>query len=318
MAYAVDAAIREQNKRLTANQEGEDDGGDWLSSAAAQRMSLAEPEIGHCREIISKFGGVIREGTAVAIPKQTHNERKNRTYLAVSPDSFRSRSQPSHVIVSAGIAGYKGHKPHAAAWSTPHRRADRQSPFLAPYLEAQGESTEEYTPIKPHAPDRFGHVDQSKLRQSECAALARPLTIRRRAALRAIRLAPPSPPSPSPLFSALMCPSIPVSCVCACVCALCSLSVCLALSLSGSNLPPGYSGHVPRTKGNSTMSFGTSHWRAEKPVTRSQSQAIASQRAQQKGVEAGAIDYMHPDDMLEFQRQQQGGAGGDNYVDLSC
>ena len=75
---------------------------------------------------------------------------------------------------------------------------------------------------------------------------------------------------------------------------------------------------MPRTKADSTASFGTSHWRAQKPVTRAQSQAIASQRAKQKGVEAGAIDYMHPDDMLEFQRQQQGGAGGGNYIDLSC
>jgi hypothetical protein len=220
MAYEVDAQIREMNRRITANQEGED-GGAWLSSKAAQRMSLAEPEIGHCREVISKFGGVIKESTAVAIPKQPWHERKNREYLAISPDSFRSRSPPTHVVVGGGIAGYKGHKPHAPQWSVPQRRADRNSAYLAPYLEAEGISTETYPPQKPQTIDRFAHVDQSKFKKR-------------------------------------------------------------------SDLPPGYAGHVPRVQGNATESFGTSHWRTSKPVTRAHAAAIAKQQAMDLAARSGA------------------------------
>ena len=68
MAYAVDDAIRREGMRIASRQEGDADGGSWLSSKAAQRMSLAEPEAAHTRTIISKFGGVIRVGTAAAIP----------------------------------------------------------------------------------------------------------------------------------------------------------------------------------------------------------------------------------------------------------
>ena len=221
MAYEVDAQIREMNRRITANQEGDDDGGAWLSSKAAQRMSLAEPEIGHCREVISKFGGVIKESTAVAIPKQPWHERKNREYLAISPDSFRSRSPPTHVVVGGGIAGYKGHKPHAPQWSVPQRRADRNSAYLAPYLEAEGISTEAYPPQKPQTIDRFAHVDQSVYKKR-------------------------------------------------------------------SDLPPGYAGHVPRVKGNATESFGTSHWRTNKPVTRAHAAAIAKQQAMDLAARSGA------------------------------
>ena len=46
-----------------------------------------------------------------------------------------------------------GYQPHAPTWSVPHRRADRESPFLKPYLEANGEDLDKYPPQKPHAPD---------------------------------------------------------------------------------------------------------------------------------------------------------------------
>jgi len=132
MAYAVDAQIREMNKKLTADKEGED-GEDWLHSDAAQRMSLANPEMAHCRTVISKFGGTIKQGAPLAIPTQTWNEDAARNPFSFSPDSFRNRSQPTHVIVNGGIPGYKGHRPHAANWTMPHRRADRHSPFLKPF-----------------------------------------------------------------------------------------------------------------------------------------------------------------------------------------
>jgi len=149
MAYSVDAQIREANKRLTADKEGED-GEAWLSSDAAKRMSLANPEAAHCRTIISKFGGTIKQGTPLAIPTQTWNEDAANNPFSFRPDSFRNRSQPTHVIVNGGIPGYRGHRPHAANWGMPHRRADRHSPFLKPYLSASGESLEEYPANAPH------------------------------------------------------------------------------------------------------------------------------------------------------------------------
>jgi len=152
MAYAVDDQIRQQHAAITAQQHGDDDGGDWLHSKAAQRMSLALPEFAHTREVISKFGGVIRMGTPVAVPAQTWNQSEAQRN-PFSSDSFRSRLQPSHVIVNAGIPNYAGHKPHAAQWSMPHRRADRRSPALQPYLEAVGQSTEMYPTVRPHVPD---------------------------------------------------------------------------------------------------------------------------------------------------------------------
>lgn len=106
MAHAVDAQIREQNRKLTEGREGEDDGTDWLHSDAAQRASLASGESAHCRTVISKFGGIIKEGSAVALPPQTWEKKSNKTaYLSLHPDSFRSRVAPSHVVVSAGVPG---------------------------------------------------------------------------------------------------------------------------------------------------------------------------------------------------------------------
>ena len=153
MAYAVDARIREQHRLATAGKEGTD-GEDWLHSDAAQRQSLALPEFAHTREVISKFGGVIRTGTPVSIPNQFWNQSQlEQSRNPFSSDSFRSRSTPSHVIINSGIAGYKGFRPQAAQWSMPHRRADKRSAFLKPYIEGTGGNTEVYSANTPHVPD---------------------------------------------------------------------------------------------------------------------------------------------------------------------
>jgi len=165
MAYAVDAQIREMNKRLTADKVG-DEGEDWLHSDAAQRMSLANPEMAHTRTVISKFGGTIKQGAPLAIPTQTWNEDAARNPFSLSPDSFRNRSQPTHVIVNGGIPGYRGHRPHAANWTMPHRRADRHSPFLKPFLAQTNQSLEEYPANAPHDTDggaRFAMPDKAKM-----------------------------------------------------------------------------------------------------------------------------------------------------------
>ena len=146
---SIDDAIRERNKQIAAklNEQGDKEKG-----------SLARPETAHVRTVISKFGGTIRQGTAVAIPEQKWQARQEE--LATEPESHRSRHVPSHVVISAGIPGYRGHFPHAPQWNTPYRRADKRSPFLKPYLEAMGVDTIAYDAHRPHALDH-SHLDVS-------------------------------------------------------------------------------------------------------------------------------------------------------------
>ena len=255
MAYAVDHAIRAQGMKIASQQEGED-GGSWLSSKAAQRMSLAEPEAAHCRTMISKFGGVIRVGTAAAIPKQSWNKHKVTEF----EDSYNGRHQPSHVVVNSAIAGYAGHRPeapqvsslaldqkacrlyptdiqcdstHSATlqWGMPHRRADLESPYVKPYLKAFGIPTDMYK-VDAHAPDNV--------------------------ALTSISALPAAWQSNN--------------------------------TMGNSGMPePGYRGHLPQTKGNAVENFGTSFFRQSKPATRraqvAHAHAFARERATLSGVQ---------------------------------
>jgi len=273
MAYAVDAAIREQNKRLTAGKQGGDDGNDYLHSAAAQKMSLALPEFAHTREVISKFGDVIRVGTPVAIPHQTWNHGKTPSNNPF--DSFRSRSPPTHVMINSGISGYQGHKPQAAQWTMPHRtrarrphrtvqrpcqpvwprlssdcralsravrvytgRADRQSNQMAPFLQSRGVSTEEYPANRPHAP-----THNALSLPGGRAALA---STQRRPAI-------------------------------------------------------GYTGHLRGTSGDATQCFGTSHWRAKAPISRADEALMGFEAGETKGRQWGA-DYKPPAEREAHQR----------------
>ena len=127
MAYSVDKAIREQGKRIAAQQAGDDDGGAWLSSKAAQRMSLAEPENAHCRTLISKFGGTIRVGNAVSIPPQPWHNQAIKHY----EDSYFGRHTPTHVVVNSAIPGYRGHRPHAPRDLHGHRTRPASMPSFA-------------------------------------------------------------------------------------------------------------------------------------------------------------------------------------------
>ena len=94
--------------------------------------SLAQPESTYLRTVISRFGGMMKEGSAVAIPAQTWN------FVRSDPTtSYRSRFGSTHSVVGAGVPGYMGYVPHgttanafaqrnmqtAAAVSRPARRA---------------------------------------------------------------------------------------------------------------------------------------------------------------------------------------------------
>ena len=217
MAYAVDKAIREQGMRIAMQQEGEN-GGSWLSSKAAQRMSLAEPESAFCREQISKFGGMIKVGTAVAIPKQTWNKQSIKPF----EDSYQGRHAPSHVVINNAIPGYRGHRPNAPQWGVPQRRADQESPWIKPFLEASGLPTDTYK--------------------------AEPTRTADRASLKSISVRPKAWQSNN--------------------------------SLGTSGMPvPGYSGHLPQTKGNAIDNFGTSFFRRHQPFSRQAEAAHARAQA---------------------------------------
>jgi len=135
------------------------------------KCSLAAPEKTHVREVISKFGGVIKAGSAVSIPPQTWNGSKaaktmyaqDANFLALHPDSYRSRYQPSHVVASAGISGYTGHKPQNPSWSIPHRRPDLRAKHISPHLEdPHAAEWENYPPQQSHAPDHVA-LDRNAL-----------------------------------------------------------------------------------------------------------------------------------------------------------
>lgn len=80
-----------------------------------ETMSKAATERAYMRSVISKFGSIIKVGTAVQIPPQTWDEPREGAVQALS---FRKRVPPEFEIVSAGVPGYAGHLPNGAI---PHR-----------------------------------------------------------------------------------------------------------------------------------------------------------------------------------------------------
>lgn len=145
---ASNEKFRADQARLSADKVGEDsgymEGEEFTHSYEGQRRSLALPEFAHPREVISKFGDVITQGTPVTIPAQRFpRERALLPNGGVSAplqsnnpfDSLHTRSSPTHVIVNTGVPGYQGHRPHAAQWGMPHRTRPRlpaRPPLPAP------------------------------------------------------------------------------------------------------------------------------------------------------------------------------------------
>jgi hypothetical protein len=103
---------------------------------------------------------MIKTGAVVAVPPQTWDADAHK--LSTEPESYRSRFAPTHVVISQGIPGYTGHRPHNPSWHCQLRRADLSGPNMAPYLQGAGVKTENYHPQQPHAPDHTA-LDRSRL-----------------------------------------------------------------------------------------------------------------------------------------------------------
>ena len=67
-------------------------------------------ETQHCRSVVSRFGGMIDEGHAVAIPTQTW--KAEDPALWGNEYDFNARHPASHPTLTAGIPGYSGFRPH--------------------------------------------------------------------------------------------------------------------------------------------------------------------------------------------------------------
>jgi hypothetical protein len=85
----------------------------------------------YLRSVISRFGGMIQEGTAVQIPPQTWDRN-----LSASPTSFRSRSvgRPTHSIVGSGVPGYMGWVPHGKGQTVGERNANDRAANRARFV----------------------------------------------------------------------------------------------------------------------------------------------------------------------------------------
>ena len=145
---AQNAYIAEHNKLF----------GHEYGSAEMMAGSLAKKETVHTVERISKFGGTIKTGAVCMIPEQTWN-KEDKTYLALHPVSYyeRAHAHPTHVVATAGIPGYTGHKPHNPKWSVPLRRPNMRAEHVRQHVAANGMADlidfENYEPQKAHAPD---------------------------------------------------------------------------------------------------------------------------------------------------------------------
>lgn len=74
-----------------------------------EALSMASTERAYVRNVISKFGGMIQVGTAVAIPPQTWERNVPPGRLNGMPYMPAERK-----IITAGIPGYCGHLPNGS------------------------------------------------------------------------------------------------------------------------------------------------------------------------------------------------------------
>ena len=68
-------------------------------------------ETANLRPVVSRFGGMVMESSAVHIPKQASSVSVG---AADNDNDFESRCQPSVTNVYAGIPGYQGYRPQAS------------------------------------------------------------------------------------------------------------------------------------------------------------------------------------------------------------
>jgi len=112
-------------------------------------------ETTHLRNKVSKFGGMVQEGTAVLIPPQTWDANEPKGPEGGVQTSFRTRHQPSHNTVRTGVPNSGAYLPHGGKPRSKFDQfnwTDRESPEKAASLKA------------PHAPD-YRALDRSGMPQ---------------------------------------------------------------------------------------------------------------------------------------------------------
>lgn len=71
----------------------------------------------HKRQVVSRFGGMIDEGHATAMPSQTWNEQSQA--LWGNEYDFNARHPTQHATLTAGVPGYSGFRPHGNSYLYP-------------------------------------------------------------------------------------------------------------------------------------------------------------------------------------------------------
>lgn len=231
-------------------------------------------EVPHIRTVISRYGGVIRQAAAVAIPPQTKGGYSRALHVTRStqPQDGKGHGDNSNRDRAGGwLVGYSGHRPGArdihntmACGGVPlFHSTNGPRPILGQGVALADRPTTSWQEIAPAhkptpkgaavvggvgIPGYAGHVPHGV----PLDELGRPMR-------------PASAPSISvraPEYKALDRSGMP-------------------------KMMPlvGYTGHLRRTK-ESNVCFGTSHWRPQAPPSRAAQAALAYERARQKAIEA--------------------------------
>ena len=106
----------------------------------------------HLRPTVSRFGGMIQEGNAVAIPNQTWDQNAP---LWGSPHDFATRHRPSLEVYGAGVPGYTGYKPHG---SSPVQAGGLMKPHSPTYAAHDPSLQPQAMPVVGYS----GHVRSTK------------------------------------------------------------------------------------------------------------------------------------------------------------
>ena len=111
---------------------------------------MANFQSAHLRPVVSKFGGMITESNAVAIPPQAKIASPKES------TSFIARHKATTSNVYAGIPGYMGYRPHG---SHPTVMGDREAP--APHARPMAELDTSKQPYIMPVVGYSGHIRRS-------------------------------------------------------------------------------------------------------------------------------------------------------------
>jgi len=104
----------------------QDAGGEYESDGAriGGMASRAAAESTYLRTVISRYGGMIKQGHAVQIPPQTWNTRVDMG----GTTSYLQRHPAKNVVVGSGVPGYMGYVPHGEMPAKPSLLGASTSP----------------------------------------------------------------------------------------------------------------------------------------------------------------------------------------------